>query len=146
MTSIRRFSMRWTVGMFSSERRVPVETLAPVSLRTRGAARSRWVPRLRSVSDLGHAVRWSPRGSKARWHRQARAVRGRGETKPINQFRYPNYKFVITFLCLNLAPDSAVHRSVTFTIERGVPQDDIISPISFTPKLLICFIVRCRDY
>ena len=78
MTSIRRLSMRWTVGMLRSESRVCVVTLAPASLQTRAAARSKGVPLLRSAPDLGHAARWSPRGSKARRHRQARAVRGRG--------------------------------------------------------------------
>ena len=78
MTSIHRLSMRWKVGMLRSEIRVCVVTLAPASLQTRAAARSKGVPRLRSAPDLGLAARWSPRGSKARRHRQARAVTGRG--------------------------------------------------------------------
>ena len=65
-------------GMLKFEIRVCVVTLAPASLQTRAAARSKGVHRLRSAPDLGHAARWSPRGSKARRHRQARAVRGRG--------------------------------------------------------------------
>ena len=43
MTSIRRLSMRWTVGMLRSEIRVCVVTLAPASLQTRAAARSKGV-------------------------------------------------------------------------------------------------------
>ena len=38
-------------------------TLAPASLQTRAAARSKGVPLLRSAFDLGHAARWSPRAS-----------------------------------------------------------------------------------
>ena len=41
MTSIRRLSMRWTVGMLRSEIRVCVATLAPASLQTRAAAHSK---------------------------------------------------------------------------------------------------------
>ena len=55
MTSIRRFSMRWTVGMLRSESRVCVVTLAPASLQTRAAARSNGVPLLRRSRSSLHA-------------------------------------------------------------------------------------------
>ena len=62
--------------MLRFERRVRVVTLAPVSLQMRAAARSRGVPQLRSALDLGHAARWSPRGSKDRRHRLKLIVYG----------------------------------------------------------------------
>ena len=78
MTSIRRSSKRWTLGMFKSATLVLVVTRAPASRQIRAAARSSGPPQLRRSPDCAQAERWSPKGSRVRRHRQERADNGKG--------------------------------------------------------------------
>ena len=74
-TSNRRSSRRST-GRLRSARRV-----LEVPWQTRAAARSRAHPWLRRTPDVEHAARWSPRGSKRRWHRHVFSVTGSGRRR-----------------------------------------------------------------
>ena len=70
MTSIRRLSSLLVVVTLRSVTRTCVRTLAPASLHTRAAARSRGPALLRNAPDVAHAARWSPKESRGRRHRQ----------------------------------------------------------------------------
>ena len=78
MTSIRRSSRVWTLGMFKSATRVWVVTLAPASRQMRAAARSSGPPRLRNSPDCAQADRWSPSVSRVQRHQQVLVDRERG--------------------------------------------------------------------
>ena len=81
MTSILLSSWVSTWSMLKSTIRVLVVTLAPASLQILAAARSRGPPRLRKIPACAQAARWSPKGSRARRHRQKRLVRGSGRRR-----------------------------------------------------------------
>ena len=81
MTSILLSSWVSTWSMLRSTIRVLVVTLAPASLQILAAARSRGPPRLRKIPACAQAARWSPKGSRARRHRQKRLVRGSGRRR-----------------------------------------------------------------
>ena len=70
MASIRRLSSLLVVVTLRSVTRTCVRTLAPASLHTRAAARSRGPALLRNAPDVAHAARWSPKESRGRRHRQ----------------------------------------------------------------------------
>ena len=81
MTSILLSSWVSTWSMLRSMILVLVVTRVPASLQILAAARSRGPPRLRKIPAWAQAARCSPKGSRARRHRQKRLVRGSGRRR-----------------------------------------------------------------